>query len=122
MPSIEMTASAMARLFREGYEAADAGERLVERHSDQADDEDGDDHVGDRQIVPFIPDEVADARAADEHLGRDDDEPGDADRDAHAGDDRRRGVGQDHGEGAPYRPDLERTGDVEPFLPDARDA
>ncbi len=63
-----------------------------------ADDEDGGDDVGDRQVVPLVPDEVADARSANQHLGRDDDQPGDADGDAHAGDDHRRRGGEDDGE------------------------
>jgi hypothetical protein len=56
------------------------------------------DHVGDREVVPLVPDEVADAGAADEHLGRHDHQPGDADRYAHAGEDGRRRRRRDDGE------------------------
>src|SRR5262249_25688395 len=85
MPSIEMNLSVIRTSLREGDEAREAREDLVEHHADQADQEDRGDHVGDREVVPLVPDEVADAGAADEHLGRDDHQPGDADGDAHAG-------------------------------------
>jgi hypothetical protein len=60
---------------------------LVQRHPDEADQEDRRDYVGDREVVPLVPDEVADSGATHEHLGCDDDEPRDADRDAEAGHD-----------------------------------
>src|SRR6185369_2177975 len=72
-------------LFRKRDHAREARKDLVEQHADDADQENGDDDVGDREVVPLVPDEVADAGAADQHLGRDDHEPGDADRYPHAG-------------------------------------
>ena len=94
MPSMEMNVLGH-RLTPGSHEARDAREDLVEQHADHADQQNGDDDVGDRQVVPLVPDEVADAGAADEHLGGDDHQPGDADRDAHAGQDRRRRRRQD---------------------------
>src|SRR5688572_15622702 len=67
---------------------------LLEQQADDADGEDGDDDVLDLQVVPFVPHPEADADAAGEHLGGDDHQPGDADRQAHAGDH----VGQHRGE------------------------
>src|SRR6266545_6777634 len=117
IPSIEMNLSPdMAPSLRERHEARGARQHLVEDHADEPDHQDGDDDVGDREVVPLVPDEVADAGAADEHLGRHDHQPGDADRDAHAGEDGRRRRRQDNGEGAAEGADLERAGDVEPFL------
>src|SRR5882762_8853533 len=66
-----------------------AGEQdhaLLEREADDADREYRDDDVLDVQIVPFVPHPEADADAAGEHLRRDDHQPRDADRQAHAGD------------------------------------
>ena len=56
----------------------------VEHEADQADVDEGHDDVGDAGGVPRVPDEEADADAADQHLGRDDGEPGQADADAQA--------------------------------------
>src|SRR5207302_9840095 len=114
MRSSEMNLSIIASL-RESHEPGEAREYLIERHADEPDREDRRYHVGDRQVVPLVPYEVADAGPADQHFGGDDDQPGDADGDAHAGEDgacRRR---QDDGEGAAQRADLERLGDIEPF-------
>src|SRR5271156_5775012 len=102
--------------FRECHHAGEAREDLIEQHPDKADQENGDDYIGDREIVPFVPDEVADAGAADEHLRGDDYEPGNPDRNPHAGQNGRRGRRQDHGERAPQCADLERARDVDPFL------
>src|SRR5712691_5976866 len=66
-----------------------AGEQdhaLLEREADDADREYRDDDVLDVQVVPFVPHPEADADAAGEHLRRDDHQPRDADRQAHAGD------------------------------------
>src|SRR5580692_9586572 len=71
-------------LLRERDHAREARKDLVEQHADDADQENGDDDVGDREVVPLVPDEVADAGAADQHLGGDDHQPGDADRNPHA--------------------------------------
>ena len=51
------------------------------------------------------------------NTGGDNDQPGDADRDAHAGDDGRRRRRQDDGDGAAQRTDLERARDVDPLAP-----
>src|SRR6266436_10167652 len=59
MPSMEMNLS-VTRLLRERHEPRRPREDLVEHHADEADHQDGDDHVGDRQVVPLVPHEVAD--------------------------------------------------------------
>src|ERR1044071_7409908 len=115
MPSMEMNLSVIASL-RERDHAREARQDLVEQHADDADQENGDDDIGDREVVPLVPDEVADAGAADKRLARDDHEPGDADRYPHARQNRRRRRWQDHGEGAPDGADLQRPRDVDPFL------
>src|SRR5919198_3022403 len=101
--------------LRKRHQPRRARENLVEHHADDADHQDCGDHVGDGEVVPFVPDEVADAGAADEHLGRDDDQPRDADGNSHPGENRRRGRWQDDGEGAAEDTDLECARDVEPF-------
>src|SRR5712691_767696 len=116
MPSIEMKRSPISSL-RKGDEPCEAGEDLVEHHADDADHENRGDHVGDGEVIPLVPDEVADPGAADEHFGGDDDEPGNADRNAHAGQNRGRRRRQDNGEGPTDRGHLERTGDIQPFAP-----
>src|SRR5436190_12901998 len=70
MPSIEMNFCATV-LFRERHELGGAREQQVERHADEADQQDRVDDVGDREVVPLVPDEVTDAGAAHQHLGRD---------------------------------------------------
>src|ERR1700733_9338542 len=119
--SIEMNLSVIAS-FRERHHAGEARKDLIEQHSDQADQENGDDHIGNREVVPLVPDEVTDAGAADQHFGRDDHEPGDADRNPHAGQNGRRRGWQNHGERAPQGADLERARDVDPFLAHRGDA
>src|SRR5580692_3094674 len=119
--SIEMNLSVIAS-FRERHHAGEARKDLIEQHSDQADQENGDDHIGNREVVPLVPDEVTDAGAADQHFGRDDHEPGDADRDPHARQNRRRRRRQDHGKRAPDGADLERARDIDPFLAHGSDA
>src|SRR5579863_4794551 len=119
--SIEMNLSVMAS-FRKRHHAGEAREDLIEQHAHEPDQENGDDHISDRKVVPLIPDEVADAGATHEHFGRHDHEPGDADRYPHAGENCRRSRGQDHGKGAPQRADFERAGHVDPFLADGGDA
>src|SRR5579872_4806964 len=112
MASIEMNLPVTAS-FRERHHAGEARKNLIEQHTDKADQENGDDHVGDRQVVPLVPDEVADAGAAHEHFSRDDHKPGDADRNPHTGQDGRCGGRQDHGEGAAKRADLERARNID---------
>src|ERR1700736_2397830 len=109
IPSIEMNlspATAVNASFGERHRPRRAGERLIEHHADDADHQDGGDHVGDRQVVPFVPHEIADAGAAHEHLCGDEHKAANADGDAHAGEDGGRRRGQDHREGAPHRADL----------------
>src|SRR6516162_4358112 len=78
IPSMEMNLSAatisLLLSFGERHEPRGAGEDLVERHADDADDDDRRDHIGDRQVVPLIPDKIPDAGSADQHLGGDDHE------------------------------------------------
>src|SRR5258708_17618304 len=50
-------------------------QRLLEQQADDADGEDRDDDVLDLQVVPFVPHPEADADAAGEHLGGDDQQP-----------------------------------------------
>src|SRR5574341_421065 len=69
-------------------------QRLLQQQADDADGEDRDHDVLDLQVVPLVPHPEADADPAGEHLGGDDYEPRDADREAHAGDH----VGQHRGE------------------------
>src|SRR3954463_15256728 len=70
------------------------------RVQEQADDPD-DEHAGDDQVVASagvarVDDEVTEARIHRDHPGRHDDEPRDAERDAHRRDDLRQRSGQDH--------------------------
>ena len=69
----------------------DQRDDAVEHEADHADVDQRDDDVGDARGVPRVPDEEADADAADQHLGRDDGEPGQADADPQAGEDVGRG-------------------------------
>ena len=108
MPSIEMNFCVIA-LFRKRHQPREPRQHQVEQHADHADQQNRVDHIRNRQIIPFIPDEVADAGAADQHLGRDDHQPGDADGDAHAGEDGRRRRRQDDGEGAAEGADLQAS-------------
>ena len=66
-----------------GHQPLQLGHQLVEQHADHADEQDGRDDVSDGEVVPLVPDEVADARAADQQVARHDHQPGDADGDAH---------------------------------------
>src|SRR5262249_35628899 len=128
-PSIEMNFSVMALhgtaerearvswpSLRKGHEPGGAREDLVEDHADDTDHQDRGDHVGDRKVVSLVPHEIADAGAADQHFGRHDHQPGDADGDAHSGEDGGCGRGQDDGESTAQEADLERACDVEPLL------
>ena len=67
-----------------GDDGRDRGDDAVEHEADEADVNERDDDVADQRGVPRVPDEEADADAADEHLGRDDREPGQPDADAQA--------------------------------------
>src|ERR687888_776114 len=68
----------------------------VQEQADRADD----DHSRDHEVIPHtgiprIDDEVAESRGDPDHLRGDHDEPPDAQPHAHAGDDRRKGAGDD---------------------------
>jgi len=67
-----------------------------------------DDMVIERLFHSF-PDEVADAGAADQHFGSDDHEPGDANRNPHAGKDGRRRRRQNHVKARRSGADFERS-------------
>src|SRR3984893_17674705 len=100
MPSMEMNLSVIASLRKRDH-ARKARENLVEQHADDADQENRHDDIGDREVIPLVPDKVADAGAADQHLGGDDHEPGNADRDPHAREYRLIVPRQDPGASAP---------------------
>src|SRR3954463_7078867 len=70
-----------------GDGGGDAGNDAIEHEADYADIDEGQDDLDDMRGVPRVPDEEADADAADQHLGRDDGEPGQADADAQPGED-----------------------------------
>ena len=72
---------------RRARRSADDRDQLVEQEADDADVGQGDDDVADARAVPRVPDEEADADAADQHLGGDDGEPAQAHADAQAGED-----------------------------------
>src|SRR5712691_1921771 len=78
-PSMEIKRSVIGDSLRECHHPGRPRQDLVQYHADEADHQDRGDHVGDRQVVPLVPYEVADAGAADQHLGRDDHQPCDAD-------------------------------------------
>src|SRR6266540_4021262 len=70
-----------------GDDRGDAGHDAVEHEADQPDIDQRQDDLADMRGVPGIPDEEADTDAADQHLGRHDREPGEADADAQPGED-----------------------------------
>src|SRR5882672_9726655 len=115
MPSMEMNLSPDIASLRKRHKPREPRQHLVKQHPNHPNHQNRRYHICNRQIIPFIPDEVADAGAADQHLGRDDHQPGDADRDAHAGEDGRRRRRQDDREGAAEHADLERARHVEPL-------
>src|SRR5262249_54127526 len=108
IPSSEMNISEVIRLLGETDGTGQTRQDLVKRHTDDTNDDNGCDHIGDREIVPLIPNEIADPGAADEHLRRHDDQPSNPDRDPHAGEDRRRCGRKNYGERTPDSADLER--------------
>src|SRR5688572_934753 len=59
----------------------------VEGEANEADRQDREQDVGVHQAVVFLPEEPADARRARQHFGGNDDEPGDAEAEAVAGED-----------------------------------
>src|SRR6267154_2342475 len=97
-----------------GNEFLEPADREIERHADHAYRENREDYVGEVEVVPLVPDEIADARAADQHLRGDDHQPCNAHRDAHAGEDGRGRRGQDHLKGAAQRLHFQRLRHVQP--------
>src|SRR5262245_27794378 len=75
------------------YELADDRDHAIEQEADDADIEQRQNDLADVRGIPRIPDEEADADAADQHFGGDDGEPRKTNADAQAGEDvgRRRG-------------------------------
>ncbi len=69
-------------------------QRAFEHHAGDADDQNGDDDVGEVEVVPLVPQPEADAGAACQHFSGDDHQPGGADRQPHAG----HHVGHDRGQ------------------------
>ena len=67
-----------------GHELAQRRDQAVEHEADDADIEQRQDDLADVRGIPRIPDEEADADAADQHFRRDDRKPGQADADAQA--------------------------------------
>src|SRR6266481_3208518 len=63
MPSMEMNLSVIASL-RKRDQLREPRENLIEQHADKPDQENGDDDVGDREVIPLVPDEVANVGAA----------------------------------------------------------
>src|ERR1700692_1313415 len=61
--------------LRERDHGGEPRQNLIEQHADDADQENGDDDIGDREVVPLVPDEIADAGAPDQHFGGDDHPP-----------------------------------------------
>src|SRR6266849_11042381 len=70
-----------------GDDGGEAGHDAVEHEADQADIDQRQDDLADMRGVPGIPDEEADADAADQHFGGYDREPGQPDADAQPGED-----------------------------------
>src|SRR6516164_5718661 len=119
MASTEMNFSVMS--FRKSDQSRGACERLIEHHAHESDHQNRRDYVGDGKIVPFIPDEIADAGSAHEHFGGYDHQPGYSDRNTHAGENRGRGRRQDDGERATEGAHFQRARDIEPLAPHRRD-
>src|SRR6056297_1416323 len=55
-------------LFRVGDGALQRGKGRVQHHADDTDHEDREDDRGQVEVVPLVPDVIADPRPADEHL------------------------------------------------------
>ncbi|MGY3109399.1 hypothetical protein ACVWW7_006026 [Bradyrhizobium sp. LM6.9] len=101
---------------------ADARDQTVEHEADDADIEQRQDDLADMRGIPRVPDEEADADAADQHFRGHDREPGQADADAKPREDVGRG-GRDHDLGEELeRIELHHRGDVAVVLRDVADA
>src|SRR4051812_30533731 len=74
-----------------GEEVSHGGDQAVEHEPDHADIDEGYDDVADPGGIPRIPDEEADADAADQHFSCYDGEPGQADADPEPGEHVRHG-------------------------------
>src|ERR1700736_4097055 len=67
-PGTRESSSSPCASLRERDHGRKARENLVEQHADDADQENGDDDVGDREVIPLVPDEVPEAGAAHHNL------------------------------------------------------
>src|SRR5947208_2401497 len=76
-------------LFLVGDEPCEPAKHKIEQHANDTYRQNREDHIGERQIVPLVPHEVPDARAAHKHLRGHNNQPCDAHGDAHAGQYRR---------------------------------
>src|SRR5574342_74467 len=112
---------AMPGLLRVRDQVGHTAEPEVEDHSDQPDGEDSEHHAVQREVVPLVPYEVAHTGAADQHLGGHDGDPGAADRDAKARQDRGGCRREDDLEEAPRPRQLEKARDVQVVLLDGAD-
>ncbi len=86
-----MGRSSVRRWRRGTTRRPSSGDGAVEDEAGHADPDQGDDDVGDAAGVVLVPDEEADADAAEQHLGGDDGQPAHADADPQAGEDVGRG-------------------------------
>src|SRR5205809_2743786 len=77
-----MIQSLSVRRGAAGDDFTDSRDQAIEHEADDADIEQRQDDLADMRGIPRVPDEEADADAADQHLGGDDGEPGQADADA----------------------------------------
>src|SRR6266511_2018278 len=117
-----MSRKAIRRLLRVRDQLGHPPEAEVEEHPDEPDSEDGEDHAVERQIVPFVPHEIAHPGAADQHLGGHDGDPCAADRNPDTCQDGRCRGRQNHQEEAPGPGQLEQARDVQVVLLDRGDA
>src|SRR5437763_728728 len=100
----------------------DEAHQAIEREADDADGKDAENDVFVDERVVFLPEETADAGRAGEHFGGDDDEPGDAQAQAEAGEHVwERGGDEDFEEGFGARK-FQDFGDVEKILRNGADA
>src|SRR5216683_6919596 len=88
----ETEATSMHAMLRSPQSRFRQPHQSIEREPDETDHDDRQQDVGVDQAVVFLPQEAADSRRPRQHLACDDDEPGDAEAQAIAGEDvRQRG-------------------------------
>src|SRR5690606_31756588 len=88
-----LTNFSMVSILAVAIAATQGKQGQVKGQADDADDENRDKNVGDVQVVPFVPEPEANARATGEHFGGNNDQPRRADGEP----DTRQQVGQDGG-------------------------